>query len=338
MEKKITLATVQSRWKSAIEQIFPGFKADAENEQVIKLIQLYISRDIRFETAVKDKTYSLHKGLLLHGNYGTGKTKLMQIVQRCLYLMQSDIMFRRFNMRELCQQYQSEGASALSPDNRHWFVDEFGLTERESANSYGNKIIVGDELIGVRYDRFQAGYMTHLTTNLTYQQMNDFYNPRTISRLHEMCNFIPLDGSDRRLTAKPAPVINKERKPLLTESEAEYAWKQTILNRFKAFKATGILHLEFPSYVLKWFEEKKIIKISNTQKEEIFEQAKVRVAEQKRMVRLNPKSKYELNKASAFIKRFEEDLLTQDDKQEVKTEAAFLIMKGYFESIKELNF
>ena len=173
-ETKENLNTVKSKWTLACNEVYPYFATDAENEDVITLLLLYIARDERFETAIPDKNYSLDKGLLLHGKPGTGKTILIRIMQRTLYYLRSEIQFKRLNMREICQDYQASGPAILMPENKHWFVDEFGLTQRELAQNYGNKIIVGDELIGIRYDLFQRGYMLHLTTNLTEQQMIDF--------------------------------------------------------------------------------------------------------------------------------------------------------------------
>lgn len=278
---KLKMTTVKSKWETSIKEIFPSFKVDAENENVIKLILLYIARDERFETAVKDKNYSLHKGICLHGNYGTGKTKIMHLVQRTLYYLQSEIHFKRFNMRELCQQYQTEGASALSPDNKNWFVDEFGLIERENANSFGNKLVVGDELIGVRYDRFQSGYITHLTTNLTYQQMNDFYNPRTISRLHEMCNFIPLDGTDRRLTAKPGPPVKHEYEKAIDKRQVKIDWWNMIIREHAAYKAGGHLLIVGAFGQFKSFEDAALILMNKAEKEGWIEKAKQVIAAKK---------------------------------------------------------
>ena len=332
------MSTVRSKWETSIKEVFPYFKTDEENESVVKLLQLWIARDPRFETVCADKNYSLNKGLMLHGNYGTGKTKLMQIVQRTIFLLRTEYQFKRFNMRELCQQYQIEGASSLKPENRHWFVDEFGLTEREPCNSYGNKVVIGDEVIGVRYDRFQSGYLTHLTTNLTYQQISDFYNARTVSRLHEMCNFIPLDGTDRRLTAKPQPmpkpVENKiDKKQVLRD------WWQMIIREHARYKA-GIPLMIIGSFnQFSHFEESGLIKLTVAEKFEWIEKAKLATAERivdEKAVALTNRPEYKRMKS--IREAIEAGALNIEQENEMKTLAIKMIIQEFYDSKTEEDF
>jgi hypothetical protein len=126
--------------------------------------------------------------------------------------------------------------------------------------------------------------------------------------------------------------------PIMTQTEAEIAWKQTIKSRFDSFKKSGVLSIEFPSYVFDWFEQKGIIKLSKSEKEEIYEQAKAKVAELKRLIRVAPKNTYELKRAGDFLARMEQDSLTGDDKREIKTEAKLMAIRKYFEGIEELKF
>lgn len=331
MERKLNMTTVKSKWTSACNEIFPGFKIDSENEHVIKMLQLYIARDERFETVIKDKNYSLNKGILLHGNYGTGKTILFRIMQRAVYFLQLEIQFKRFNMRELCQQYQSEGAKALMPENRHWFVDEFGIIEREQCNSFGNKIVVGDELIGVRYDRFQSGFMTHLTTNLTYQQINDFYNPRTISRLHEMCNFIPLDGTDRRLTAKPqAPVKVIHERPV-DRKQVDRDWWAMIKREQAAYKNGGTLMVLGPLRQFTAFENAGLVLLSKEEKLAYIDRAKGTIQQQNED-RLKYTNRKEYKKVKSLKDALANNALNLEQENDLKTLAVNMAIQDFYDS------
>lgn len=351
MERKQTLTTVNSKWETSIKEIFPHFKVDEDNDGTIKMIKLWLLRDERFETLHPEKNYCLNKGIILHGNYGTGKTKLMQVVQRTAYLLQSPLQFKRFNMRELCQKYQSEGGTVLNPDNKHWFVDEFGLVKeddpRERVNSYGNKVLLGDELIGVRYDRFQMGFLTHMTTNLTYQQMNDYYSPRTISRLHEMCNFLPLDGKDRRLTAKPQPPVQPTYERKIDKKKAAQDWWEMIKREQVAYKNGGCITIIGALTQFRMFEDAGLIimtkavkmdwiakakKLIKGKKEEANEQA------EKERQRLTPVDMLQFKKIKVLREAMEKGLLTGDQENEIRSLAAGMAMQDFYNSKTEEEF
>ena len=146
-------------------------------------------------------------------------------------------------------------------------------------------------------------------------------------------------ASERRKDALQRQKSESEYvKPIMTKDEAEYAWKQSIEARFKAFKETGVLNIEFPGFVFDYFEETGRVTLTKSEKEEIFKEARQRVCEEAKLRRINPRSKNELSNLTALIKRFEEDCETKDDIKRVKVEAKRLAVKRYFESIDELKF
>ncbi len=331
-EIKENLNTVKSKWALACKEVYPYFKTDAENEDAIKLLLLYIARDERFETAMPDRNYSLGKGLLLNGRPGTGKTVLLRIVQRTLYYLRSDIQFKRLNMREICQDYQASGPAILMPEQKHWFVDEFGLTTREQVQSYGNKIIVGDELVGIRYDLFQRGYMLHLTTNLTEQQMIDFYNERTVSRLHEMCNFIPLDGNDRRPAAKPIPVTRLEKKHV-DRKKIYHEWWQMILRQFKVYKESTNLDIKGPLQQFRIFEDAGLLIMDAKAKEKFVTAAKKQIKDTKPPINRPEAIALKLMKLA-----IDDDRLNEAQDSQVKALAAKLALQNFYDGKTETEF
>lgn len=333
------MTTVKSRWASSCKTLFPAFKEDAENKEAIKMVMLWMARDERFEQL--KETFSLNKGILLLGSYGGGKTLLMELVQRTLYLLRSEYMFKRQNMRELCQKYQAAGSTALQPENRHLFVDEFGLLgnsdERERVNSYGNKIVVGDELIGIRYDLFRAGHLTHLTTNLTYNQISEYYSPRTVSRLHEMFNFIPLTGTDRRLTAKPQPRVQEEENTV-DKKEVARQWWRMIIREHAAYKNSGKLLVMGAISQIKFFEEAGLLVLSTKEKLQWIEKAKLAIATENVEAKLKYQNKAIYNRIVSLKDAIAKNSFNLEQDTEVKSKAIQMLIADFYSSKTEEEF
>jgi DNA replication protein DnaC len=76
--------------------------------------------------------------------------------------------------------------------------DDLGTEETKS--HFGNKINVMAEIILNRYDNKTAmGWeFTHVTTNLSADEIEQYYGSRVRSRFREMFNAITLNGNDRR--------------------------------------------------------------------------------------------------------------------------------------------
>lgn len=142
---------------------------------------------------------------------------------------------------------------------------------------------------------------------------------------------------EKRMNAKKELLKDKEYPPVMTISEAEYAWKEAITRQFKEFKKTGHLVCEFPNHLFKHLEQIGLICISNAQKFEIRNKAIESIIQSKKIARLNPKSKLHLFQLSDQIKRIEEDKMTKEDMAEVKQMARLMSIKNYYSSIEELK-
>jgi DNA replication protein DnaC len=78
--------------------------------------------------------------------------------------------------------------------------DDAGV-EVQGAKVYGSEIDLLPRLLLGRYNVYQRnGQMTHLTTNLTIEQLSKRYGARIESRLYEMFNEVKLVGKDKRRT------------------------------------------------------------------------------------------------------------------------------------------
>lgn len=193
-------------------ELVPDFTIDEKNREAYNLLFYYMASHKNFETT--EAQHALGRGLLLLGQIGTGKTDMMRILQRCFNRLQDSRRFAYVSMIELARQYSIQGPEVIDRYSRkNLYVDEFGLIDAanirkfESVSYYGNRVDVGELLVLNRYDEYKNGILTHFSTNLSGKQIEELYDPRTFSRLFEMCNFIPVTGSDRRKTAKPKPPV-----------------------------------------------------------------------------------------------------------------------------------
>jgi hypothetical protein len=188
-----------------VQEYFPQYDIDKDNIDVIKKVSLWAKRDKEFE---KDGEYYLHKGLFICGPVGTGKTDLFHMLR--MYLgryLNSSYKFRREVVWEFTATFCKRGYEAISnQDIGNCYYDELCLIDarsnfpnKEQATHYGNKLLVGEEIIMKRYDAFKSmGLQSHFTTNASPAQLREVYGERAFSRLTEMCNFLFLVGDDRR--------------------------------------------------------------------------------------------------------------------------------------------
>lgn len=193
-------------------QIFEGkFGFDGQVSIYFKLFCYYFSRDEQFISLAGNMGVpnpSLDKGLYVGGNFGVGKTWLMRLFQRNqrqVYTVQNAKaiadLFERDGDESIKQFIESP--SLPSNDVSNFFHKVMGLCiddmgTEDIKNHYGNKKNVIGDLIELRYSRNQTGQLLHITTNLTGQQMSDFYGGRVASRLRECMNIIDFVGSDLR--------------------------------------------------------------------------------------------------------------------------------------------
>lgn len=199
------------RYRAA--QIFTEkpFKVDKDNEFVFELLCHYFSLDQNFLTLAANagiENPSLNKGLCLAGVFGVGKSWIMKLFQK----NQRQVFFIR-NAKQIAKEYEIDGAAASeqyenkfkNPANDlnlflHPFsglcIDDLGTEDVKK--HYGNQSNVIGDLIELRYHKQNVGPLLHATTNLTSEQIEQYYGGRVRSRMREIFNFIELSGGDRR--------------------------------------------------------------------------------------------------------------------------------------------
>lgn len=185
---------------NAARQFVPSFIVDEALKPAMRALILYFTNDPRFEEEGNGK---LSKGIFLCGNVGTGKTILMQSFR--------DNAKKRYNVystNELTDTYVTGDIEALhyflgnrdamyGGDPKAYCFDDLG-SENTSVKHMGNDLNVMERIILSRYEKKIPFYYTHFTSNIDAELVEKMYGTRVRSRLREMCNFIVIDGTDRR--------------------------------------------------------------------------------------------------------------------------------------------
>ena len=184
-----------------------SLKIDNDNQNAFEAMCYYFTNDKMFEEL--DRGYSLRKGLLIIGNVGTGKTTLMKLFaknQKSSYEIES--------CRRLSDKYAIEGVGLLEengnikycqPSFTTFLQNNLGIcyddlgTERNGIR-YGDSVNIMEHILLNRYENSKIPFFrTHITTNLTADEIEQMYGTRVRSRMREMFNTIVLDGKDRRM-------------------------------------------------------------------------------------------------------------------------------------------
>lgn len=183
------------RWHGVEMQI------DDYNREIVNNLALYF-------TGVEGPL-NLRKGIMMYGGTGTGKTSMMKAF--------SENPLRSFNMYEckyMALLYSTGGfekieqfTGPIAPPHINRFRHEtYGicfedLGTEDMKKNYGNEANVMKDIIEMRYSRHSIlSGLTHITTNLTGDQIEDLYGERVRSRMREMFNIIqfPVNSPDRR--------------------------------------------------------------------------------------------------------------------------------------------
>jgi DNA replication protein DnaC len=159
-----------------------------------------LTREIR--QFVRDIGANLDKGrgLWLFGDVGTGKTSLAMLVSKAaleagrsvaIYSMPrllSDIKETYEDSSE--RSYMELFERLVGVDLLH--IDDLGAEKRTEW--------VLEQVYSIINERWQEQRSIIVTTNLIdVDELRDQIGPRTVSRLHEMCDLIPIMGRDRRM-------------------------------------------------------------------------------------------------------------------------------------------
>jgi energy-coupling factor transporter ATP-binding protein EcfA2 len=177
----------------------PNFKVLAEDYEIIFQLLTYFLHDA---TGAEKYNISFRKGILLSGPVGCGKTSLMSLLK---FLLPAENRYVVKSCREVNFEFIQDGYAVIRKYSNHSFNKDIPKTycfddlgTEDNLKYYGNDCNAMAEILISRYDLFISRKMlTHLTTNLTGSEMEDFYGLRVRSRLREMFNLIAFDSNSK---------------------------------------------------------------------------------------------------------------------------------------------
>lgn len=205
-----------------IKKYFDWYEIDRSNQKVLEDLSLWANRDEKFNNP--QLGWHLDKSLFIHGNPGTGKDELFRMINKYLKYLKSNYVFDHkivWNFANEFSHKETGGYRVFDTEGKqNRYYEELALTDestnyptREVVNYFGNKILIGAELIHITHNAFKnRGYQAHFSSNVPKEQLPGIYGDRAFSRLEYMCNFIKYIGRDRRKGAIPI-IINNQNQP-----------------------------------------------------------------------------------------------------------------------------
>lgn len=162
---------------------------------------------LKDEPVAKKLDMEIHKGIFLNGPVGAGKTSLMHLLN---YLIDGDAVHAIRSCRDISFEFSTDGYEVIarytkqsfrahSYDPKTYCFDDLGL--ECSSMHFGSYCQVMSEILLSRYDLHTShGMITHVTTNLNSQDIEDVYGKRVRSRMRQMFNLVafPAETADKR--------------------------------------------------------------------------------------------------------------------------------------------
>ena len=214
---RLTFEQLLDRVYQLLKADISNFSVEASNKLIIAALLAYFSKNSK---ECQKRGISLQKGLFLSGPVGCGKTSLMRWFGRA----QPRPRFLLVSSRKIARQFLEDGYAVIDKYGYKSFrakhtgfgsqlqydqpitycFDDLGL--EPGHRRFGNDCNVMAEIILDRYDQMnQYGMLTHMTSNLNAEELEDHYGQRVRSRFKEMFNLIsfPPDAPDRRVANSP---------------------------------------------------------------------------------------------------------------------------------------
>lgn len=160
------------------------------------------------EAVAADYKIALHKGIMLCGPVGVGKTSMMQLLKA---VVKPEEPYKIYSCREIAFEFSRKGFEVVQHYGHGSYYgypytpeaccfDDLGL--EMIMQHYGVPCNVMGEILLNRYDHFiNHGMLTHITTNLTSDELAARYGARILSRMRQMLNLVAFDRgtADKRM-------------------------------------------------------------------------------------------------------------------------------------------
>lgn len=162
-----------------------------DNHFVGTVIRYFAKSKEFYDSKIIVNEPSLHKGLLILGDVGIGKSLIMMAMSKCnAVLGYAKNNFQETTCKNIVRKYDSEGQKEIEKfmDNS-WYFDDIG-TELPGSH-FGKKIEVMQLILEERCHLFnRTGIKTHLSSNYDLNEFKARYGVRVHDRLFEMFNIV----------------------------------------------------------------------------------------------------------------------------------------------------
>jgi hypothetical protein len=192
------------------KQMNPAFVIDDENRWAYTQLVKWLFGDATMQAKDPDTgavvAGRLNAGIYLAGRTGSGKSWALNIlqmlaraynVQVSLNGVQRCIFWDAVRADQICDQYATSGDLKSYKRAGVLCIQDLGAEPAETLYM-GNRLQPAQQVIEYRGDA--GGVITLFSSNLpmSHKMLVDRYGDRVASRLREMCNYIELNGKDRR--------------------------------------------------------------------------------------------------------------------------------------------
>ncbi|HVX31597.1 MAG TPA: ATP-binding protein [Solirubrobacterales bacterium] len=172
-----------------------------------------MARDLQTKAAVAevrayvddlDRRLAEGRGLWIFGDTGTGKTTLAMLISKAALEAGRSVAIYSLPklLARIRRTYDSEpgGDSYLSLFDKLTSVD---LLHIDDLGAEKRSDWVLEQLYALVNERYETERSVLITTNLGHEQLEEQIGSRTVSRLTQICDEVPLFGTDRRYGAMP---------------------------------------------------------------------------------------------------------------------------------------
>ncbi|HYP55625.1 MAG TPA: ATP-binding protein [Solirubrobacterales bacterium] len=139
------------------------------------------------------------RGLWLFGDTGTGKTTLAMLVSK--QALEEGHSVAIYSLPKLLARIRRTYDDEPGGDAYHTFFDRLTAVDLLHIDDFGaekKSDWVLEQLYAIVNERYEAERAVVMTTNLAMEELEEQVGRRTVSRLIEMCEQVPLFGQDRR--------------------------------------------------------------------------------------------------------------------------------------------
>ncbi|MBV6654220.1 MAG: hypothetical protein KI786_10715 [Mameliella sp.] len=155
---------------------------------------------VKYIAADNSCEWPLDKGLYLFGQTGVGKTLMLNVANKMFAHLDKDRTFKVYAADKVAIDVNKEGGAGLSKfTTQSALIDDVGI-EPLHVQYFGSEFVPIESLVYQRYRRFSnSGLLTHFTSNLGPDEVEERYGTRVHSRISQMATYIFCDAEDKRI-------------------------------------------------------------------------------------------------------------------------------------------